>query len=121
VARSLRSIRSALPSPQALGINDLGDIVGFYADASGFQHGYIDDEGVFTTFDPTGSTNTTINGINNLGDIVGFYTDANGDTVGFVGTPVPEPTAPIAVALAGLIAARLGRRSFRQLFTRSRA
>lgn len=95
---------------QALGINDMGEIVGFYMDASGFQHGYIDNNGVFTTFDPVGSTNTTINGVNDLGQFVGFYTDANGDTIGFIASPVPAPGMPVAVALAGLLAARLTRR-----------
>ena len=37
---------------QALGVNDLGEIVGFYVGADGNQHGYIDNGGVFTSFDP---------------------------------------------------------------------
>lgn len=87
---------------QALGINQQGEIVGFYLDANGFQHGYIDNNGAFTSFDPGGSQSTTINGINDLGQIVGFYTDANDAVVGFVGTPVPEPAAPLALGLVGL-------------------
>ena len=78
---------------QALGVNDLGEIVGFYVDANGIQHGYIDNGGVYTSFDPPGSASTTINGINDKGDIVGFYTNPVTDTTdGFVGTPVPEPS-----------------------------
>ena len=78
---------------QALGVNDLGEIVGFYTDATAIQHGYIDNGGVFTSFDPPGSVSTTINGLNDKGDIVGFYTSASADAViGFVGTPVPEPS-----------------------------
>ena len=78
---------------QALGVNDLGEIVGFYTDATGNQHGYIDNGGVFASFDPPGSVSTTINGLNDKGDIVGFYTSASADAViGFVGTPVPEPS-----------------------------
>jgi uncharacterized membrane protein len=76
---------------QALGINNLGEVVGFYDDGMGVQHGYIDVGGLFTSFDPTGSVNTTINGLNDLGQIVGFYTDANDNVIGFVGTPTPEP------------------------------
>jgi hypothetical protein len=92
---------------QALGVNNLGEIVGFYTDANSVQHGYIDNNGVFSTFDPAGSVSTTINGVNNHGQIVGFYTNNNDQVVGFVGAPVPEPAAPIAVALAGLMLARL--------------
>lgn len=77
---------------QALGVNDLGEIVGFYTDANGDQHGYIDNGGLFTSFDPPGSASTTINGLNDKGDIVGFYTTQNDSVVGFVGTPVPEPS-----------------------------
>lgn len=78
---------------QALGVNDQGEIVGFYVDSNGVQHGYIDNGGVFTSFDPPGSASTTINGLNDKGDIVGFYTNPVTDTVdGFVGTPVPEPS-----------------------------
>ena len=87
---------------QALGVNDLGEIVGFYVDAiTGVQHGYIDNGGVFTSFDPPDSASTTINGLNDKGDIVGFYTNNATDTVdGFVGTPVPEPST-WAMMLAG--------------------
>lgn len=78
---------------QALGVNDEGEIVGFYVGADGNQHGYIDNGGVFTSFDPPGSASTTINGLNDKGDIVGFYTNPTTDTVdGFVGSPVPEPS-----------------------------
>ncbi len=88
---------------QALGVNDLGEIVGFYVGADGNQHGYIDNNGVFTSFDPPGSASTTINGLNDKGDIVGFYTNPVTDTVvGFVGTPVPEPST-WAMMLAGFV------------------
>jgi PEP-CTERM motif len=90
---------------QALGVNDLGEIVGSYTDSAGVQHGYIDNGGVFTSFDPPDSASTTINGLNNKGDIVGFYTPASGDAVvGFVGTPVPEPStwAMMLLGFAGL-------------------
>ena len=95
---------------QALGINDLGEIVGFWTDpATGIQHGYIDNNGAFTSFDPTGSVTTTINGLNNHGVIVGFFTDANDNVVGFVGSPVPEPStwAAMLIGFAGLAAAGL--------------
>jgi probable HAF family extracellular repeat protein len=92
---------------QALGINDSGEIVGFFTDANGVQHGYVDNNNVVTAFDPAGSLSTTINGVNGSGQIAGFFTDGNDNVIGFVGTPVPEPAAPMTVALAGLLAVRL--------------
>jgi len=100
---------------QALGVNDLGEIVGSYVGADGNTHGYIDNNGVFTSFDPPGSASTTINGINDKGDIVGFYTNPTTDTTdGFVGTPVPEPStwAMMLAGFAGL--GFLGYRKVRQ-------
>ena len=99
----------------ALGVNDLGEIVGSYVGADGNTHGYIDNNGVFTSFDPPGSASTTINGVNDKGDIVGFYTNPTTDTVdGFVGTPVPEPStwAMMLAGFAGL--GFLGYRKVRQ-------
>jgi hypothetical protein len=89
---------------QSLGINNNGEIVGLYVDpVTGNQYGYVDNGGTFTTIDPFGSTNVTVNGVNDLGQIVGFYADANGDTLGFVGTPAPEPAMRGLLAL-GLLA-----------------
>ena len=110
---TLRPFSSTLT--QALGVNDLGEIVGSYVGADGNTHGYIDNNGVFTSFDPPGSASTTINGINDKGDIVGFYTNPTTDTVdGFVGTPVPEPStwSMLLAGFAGL--GFLGYRKVRQ-------
>jgi hypothetical protein len=98
---------------QALGVNDQGEIVGFYTDGTG-QHGFIDNNSVFTSFDAPGAVSTTINGINDKGDIVGFYTNANDATVGFVGAPVPEAStwAMMLAGFAGL--GFLGYRKVRQ-------
>ena len=96
---------------QALGVNDLGEIVGSYVGADGNTHGYIENNDVFTSFDPPGSVSTTINGLNDKGDIGGFYTTANGTVVGFVGTPVPEPST-WAMMLAGF--AGLGYAGYRR-------
>ena len=38
-----------------MGLNDSGDIVGDYRDASGMFHVYLLSHGTFTTFDPPGS------------------------------------------------------------------
>jgi len=87
----------------ALGLNDLDQVVGAYTDAMGHVHGFIYTNGVFTTVNvpfPLGP-DTIVNGINNFGDIVGFFQEVpNGNTaVGFVGTPVPEPSSLSLLAL----------------------
>ncbi|HEY2621457.1 MAG TPA: PEP-CTERM sorting domain-containing protein [Acetobacteraceae bacterium] len=99
-------------SSQALGINNLGDIVGDYVDGTGAMHGYLDVGNMFTSFDPTGSTATTANGINDLGQIVGFYADANGNTIGFL-AQVPEPATLVLFGsgLAGIALVRPRKRS----------
>src|SRR5271170_2133525 len=81
-------------STQALGINDLGEIVGDYVAGNGNMYGFLDNDGIFTTIDPFGSTAVVANGISDDGTprIVGFYTDANGNTIGFL-TPAPEPAS----------------------------
>ena len=65
------------------GINDNGDIVGWYADASGVQHGFLLSGKKATTIDdPNGTTN--LEGINNKGEISGLYTDTSGNRHGFI-------------------------------------
>jgi hypothetical protein len=67
------------------GINDHGDVVGYYADSStpyAGIHGYVRwKNGTFTTFDDPDSNsspvNTTPYAINDLGDIVGSYSTAS--------------------------------------------
>jgi uncharacterized membrane protein len=52
--------------------------VGQYADDSPGTHGFLLDQGNYTTLDVPGSTNTVTNGINALGQIVGYYSDGAG-------------------------------------------
>lgn len=64
------------------GIDDKGDIVGWYADASGVQHGFLLSGGTATTIDDPGGT-TNAEGINNKGEISGLYTDSSSNRHGF--------------------------------------
>ena len=56
----------------ASGINEDGDIVGDYRDASGNDHGFLlsDHDGTFTTIDFPGAAHTVAIGINEDEDIV---------------------------------------------------
>jgi probable HAF family extracellular repeat protein len=55
------------------GVSNDGVIVGGYDDSLGFGHGFIDNGGVFTTFDIAGSNNVVISGRNKNGVIAGRY------------------------------------------------
>ena len=57
---------------QAQGINDSGQIVGFYAN-NGIANGLFLSGGTYTTIDPPGSIYTWLYGINDTGKIVGGY------------------------------------------------
>jgi hypothetical protein len=63
----------------ALGINSTDQIVGYYVDALGEEHGFLrgftgyGDRGNYVSLDPTGSINTVAEGINDSGEVVGFY------------------------------------------------
>jgi hypothetical protein len=65
------------------GLNENGDIVGSYRDAT-TRHGYLFRNGVFLTLDYPGATNTDAFGINDPGGIVGTYNDFSR---GFLATP----------------------------------
>jgi hypothetical protein len=68
---------------QVTGLNDLGDTTGFWVTAGGTNHGFVEWNGVFASYnDPhtpkvKGSVNQLL-GINNAGIAVGFYNDAQG-------------------------------------------
>jgi hypothetical protein len=70
---------------QAFGINNLGTVVGSFADAGGRTHGFVRISAhLLRTVDAPGSTSTVVNGLNNRGQIVGFSTDLRKDTLGFL-------------------------------------
>ena len=65
-------------STTAAAINNNGDIAGFYVDAGGATHGFLDIGSTFTTRDAPGATATMLLGLNNLGQAVGDEIDAGG-------------------------------------------
>jgi probable HAF family extracellular repeat protein len=65
------------------GINPAGEIVGFYYDKDGNQHGFVLSDGNFTTIDVPGATNTEGNGLDPQGDAVGRYITQDGNTHGY--------------------------------------
>ena len=65
---------------QVTGINNLGDTVGFWVDGNGNNFGFVEWNGVFTSYKDPHTGKGTVNqllGINDKGIAVGFYTDAN--------------------------------------------
>jgi hypothetical protein len=72
-----------------VGINSSNAVTGFYADVNNVIHGfYRNPQGdPPTSFDPTGSINTTPTGINASGAIAGFYQDAAHVYHGFYRNP----------------------------------
>jgi uncharacterized membrane protein len=71
---------------QATGINNAGQVCGFYIDAGGVNHGFLLIGGQLTTLDAPGSTFTQALGLNNKGQEVGAFMDQMGNTHGFVWT-----------------------------------
>ena len=69
---------------QATGVNNAGNVVGFYQPTSTTFSGFEDISGAISNIMFPGSVSTQALGINDLGDIVGDYTLANGDMFGFL-------------------------------------
>jgi probable HAF family extracellular repeat protein len=66
---------------QVTGLNNLGDTVGFWVNGTGKNLGFVEWNGVFTSYKNPNTGAGTVNqllGINDKGIAVGFYTDANG-------------------------------------------
>jgi probable HAF family extracellular repeat protein len=69
----------------AEGINDSGEVVGYYsATAGGSASGFLLDDGVYTDIAVPGAVNTYAFGINDQGDIDGSYSGSDGLAHGFL-------------------------------------
>jgi len=75
-----------MPSSQATGINDSGDIVGFEQTSpqATTAEGYIIKDGKLTILKAPGSTFTQALGVNDKDEVVGTFNDANGVAHGFL-------------------------------------
>ena len=62
---------------QAFGINNAGDIVGYYNDGVKYLHGYLLRGGNFTTIVPPGGGGSLATGVNDAGYIVGYFEFVN--------------------------------------------
>jgi uncharacterized membrane protein len=60
----------------AQGVNDAGDIVGYYYDSAGVPHGFLLKGKTYTTLDVPGALGTFAAGINNQGSIVLYWNDS---------------------------------------------
>jgi uncharacterized membrane protein len=74
-------------STEADGINAQDEIIGFFVDAGGKQHGFLRQHASFTQLDFPGATATRTVAINDAGVIAGSFTDAAGVSHGLVGRP----------------------------------
>jgi uncharacterized membrane protein len=73
----------------ANGINDLGEVTGYYFDVTGSQHGFVRNAtGNFTTFDvPSAAGFSNPVAINLEGAVVGYYLDPNSQFHAFLRKP----------------------------------
>ena len=70
----------------AQGINDEGQIVGYYRDSGGGYHGFLYSHGTYTNINDPLGTFTDPTGIDDGGVIVGYY-EIGSQNYGFVATP----------------------------------
>jgi hypothetical protein len=102
-------INALLPAnfnSQATGVNNSGEVVGFYVNAAGNFVAFMDVGGTITSFEFPGSLSTQALGVNNLGEIVGDYLDAGGVMHGFLDNlgafTTLDPTGSTATTINGI-------------------
>jgi len=84
----------------AEGIDDSGQVVGFYGDNNNVEHGFLLNAGVFTNIDHPNAQLTQALGINSQGQIVGVYSDPANVLHGFVTGATPPSNFTFARGLA---------------------
>jgi probable HAF family extracellular repeat protein len=89
------------PNIWAFGINNSGNVVGYYTDSTNsIAHGFIYNGSTFTDLnDPNGVNSTYAQSINNSGVVVGYYIDSNFNRIGFIynGSTFTDVIPPNAV------------------------
>lgn len=98
------------PDPAAVstlvgGINNHGVLIGVWLASTGSPesqpaHGFILDDGVYTSFDLTGAVSTIPLAINDRGQIAGEAIASDGTHYGFIATPIPTPHTGLLFLLA---------------------
>lgn len=107
--------QAGVQTTQAFGINNYGQVAGFYQDASDNYHGFVLSGGRFGSYDYPGAVVTRLYGINDDGTLAGYYmtslTDAeitkgfiykNGRTTA-INVPGAIGTAPQAINNKGQV------------------
>lgn len=89
------------------GLNDKGQVAGYFADANNVYHGFLKEYGTYTVIDVPGATSTFLDGLNNRGIIQGQICDAAGAAEGFTATPggafmIVNYPGPKMTALVGI-------------------
>ena len=102
-------INALLPAnfnSQATGVNDSGEVVGFYQLATGNFSAFTDVGGSITSFEAPGAISTQALGVNDLGQIVGDFVDAADVMHGFLDNgglfTTLDPTGSTATTINGI-------------------
>lgn len=68
-------------STYATGLNDSGTVVGYYDDSNGGEHGFVYQNGGYTTLDVPAASWTQPIAVNDAGAVLGYYGNSNGQYV----------------------------------------
>jgi probable HAF family extracellular repeat protein len=89
----------------AQGINDPGQVVGYFYDSTG-THGFSKTGSSFTTLNYPGAPSSFAEGVNNKGDIAGWYSDSSRGHGflynGGVYTAINDPSATVFTSAQGI-------------------